>query len=127
MKRAIMVIISVLLITCIFQNICYGKTKLVNNSTANISDKNQKDSNIYIDRRFKFSVNYPKKWKSKIEPTWAATSTREASPDGGINIYIKGVKSNVKKCKKDIMFLVNDSNACHNVAYRNSIRKSKCR
>lgn len=45
---------------------------------------------VYVDEKFRFSVQYPADWKTKIEETWEATAEREASPDGGINIYING-------------------------------------
>ena len=60
------------------------------NSNSNMSfiKKLDGDMSIYIDKRFKFSVEYPNKWKAKIEPFWEATPKRNASPDGGINIYL---------------------------------------
>lgn len=47
---------------------------------------------IFSDKRFNFSVEFPKNWNSEIETTWDATPTQEASPDGGVDIYVEGVK-----------------------------------
>lgn len=47
---------------------------------------------IYINNKFKFSVEYPKKWNAQDEVYYEATVEHSASPDGGINIYLEDKK-----------------------------------
>jgi hypothetical protein len=51
-----------------------------------------KDMLKYTNSKYKFSVTFPKSWGHEFEKTWEATSQQEASPDGGIRIYIEGNK-----------------------------------
>ena len=44
---------------------------------------------IYTDKRFEFSVAFPKEWNYEIESAWEASEDVEASPDGGIQIFVK--------------------------------------
>jgi len=45
--------------------------------------------NIFINNQFKFSVEYPVKWKVKEEQYLVATIDHNPSPDGGINIFVE--------------------------------------
>ena len=46
----------------------------------------------YTNNKYKFSVTFPKSYGYEFEKTWEGSAEREASPDGGINIYIEGKK-----------------------------------
>ncbi len=63
-----------------------GMKNMKDTSMEQASDTKQQR---YTDH-LKFSVDFPEDWTSMVEETWEATSEREASPDGGINIYIDG-------------------------------------
>jgi hypothetical protein len=51
------------------------------------------NAKIYTDGHFNFSVGYPADWKVDIEKYCEATTSEEGSPDGGIDIYVEGSKS----------------------------------
>lgn len=61
---------------------------LITGCSANRHDFD--DWSKYEDEEFDFSVEYPSYWEGVPEETWVASEEREASPDGGINIYING-------------------------------------
>lgn len=72
-----------------------ASTNVLNDNQNNISDSTNPivdeltgDIKTYTDKRFKFSVDYPAHWDSKVEKSWGSTKDHEASPDSGINIYV---------------------------------------
>jgi len=87
--KMFLILIALSVMMCACNNV---KKEVINTNTNLVS--NTKDSlETYIDKKFKFSVDFPSYWDYEIEKTWEATSTQEGSPDGGINIYIDGNKN----------------------------------
>lgn len=73
----------------------------ITNQTENLDNNKIKMSltkelnrltNNYINNKFKFSVEYPKKWNVQEEVYLEATAEHNASPDGGLNIFVEGKK-----------------------------------
>lgn len=59
-----------------------------NTEEGNYNNKVQ----TYSDRNTNFSVEFPNSWDSKISERLGSTPTQDASPDGGIEIYVDGNK-----------------------------------
>lgn len=68
-----------------------GKSKLFSGVDSSFLE----NPKTYTDKHFNFSVSYPDDWQADIEEYWESTSGREGSPDGGIDIYVEGSKSDV--------------------------------
>lgn len=84
-----LILIALSIMLCACKN---GKKEVINTNT-NLVSKTNDGLETYIDEKFKFSVEFPSYWEYEIEKIWEATSTQEASPDGGIDIYIDGNKN----------------------------------
>ncbi len=59
-----------------------------------LSSTKTNNKKTYVDKQYKFKVNYPGDWTVKITKRWEATNEHEASPDGGIYIYPDKNKTN---------------------------------
>jgi hypothetical protein len=73
---------------------CDSQNELERKTLAESNDVKRKELQEYSDSKFNFYVSYPKNWRSEIEKTLESTSTNEASPDGGIRIYMNESKDN---------------------------------
>jgi hypothetical protein len=67
-----------------------AKDRHIDVSNDVMSESSMRDVQIYTDKRFNFSVEYPKEWTTKIVGSWDATTEVEASPDSGIIVYVDG-------------------------------------
>lgn len=72
-----------------------SSTKNISSDKMNLIKKKNEVTNIYINNRFKFSVEYPKKWNTKEDIFYEATAEHNSSPDDGITIYVDNDPNNV--------------------------------
>jgi hypothetical protein len=96
------ILLVVPLILCAFCSGCnsIAKTNVTSepgNSESRMSliKESDKFTNIYINNKFKFSVAYPKKWTAHEDVYNAGTNEQNASPDGGLNIFVKGKQDEI--------------------------------
>jgi hypothetical protein len=76
------------LIFCMLLTGCNSITEVERKTSIESNDMKEKELQEYSDSKFNIYVSFPKSWRSEIEKTLEATSTNEASPDGGIRMYI---------------------------------------
>lgn len=62
-----------------------------NTQKGNYNNKIQ----TYSNKNINFSVEFPNNWDSKISERLESTPTQDASPDGGIEIYVEGNKEDL--------------------------------
>lgn len=98
MRNYRLFLVSLLVIVTLCMGCSNGITKKSDNNVTSQSDNNARISpekelnslgNIYVNNKFNFSVEYPVKWNIKEEEYYEATIERNASPDGGIYIFVE--------------------------------------
>lgn len=57
-----------------------------------LTEKIDEATNVYINNRFEFRVEYPAEWNVKEEAFFEASLEHNTSPDEGITIYINNEK-----------------------------------
>lgn len=82
-KKYVMLIL-VFITTFIILFVCNTQKGNYNNKIQTYSNKN-----------INFSVEFPNSWDSKISDRLGSTPSQDASPDGGIEIYVEGNKEDL--------------------------------
>ena len=88
-------LITLMFLTMIIFTSCISEKSTIKDNVENIpnkmEEKIEEDHNykIYKNETYNFTVEYPENWKTLEAETYEGNEEYEASPDGGISIYVE--------------------------------------